>query len=87
MREIIGNTTATPNPNSDWLQNDESKAGYIKNKPILGVLAQKSVVDKTDLTSDIQQSLRNADVALQSLGKLKFYLNENGILTISIEEE
>lgn len=33
MAKIIGNTTATPNPRPDWLQNDEVKADYIKNKP------------------------------------------------------
>lgn len=33
MREIIGNTTATPNPQSDWNQTDATKADYIKNKP------------------------------------------------------
>ena len=33
MREIIGNTTATPNPKPDWNQTDETKADYIKNKP------------------------------------------------------
>lgn len=33
IREIIGNTTATPNPRPDWLQTDETKADYIKNKP------------------------------------------------------
>ena len=33
IREIIGNTTATPNPRPDWNQTDETKADYIKNKP------------------------------------------------------
>lgn len=33
MGKIIGNTTATPNPRPDWLQTDETKADYIKNKP------------------------------------------------------
>lgn len=31
--EIIGNTTATPNPRSDWTQADPAKADYIKNRP------------------------------------------------------
>lgn len=34
MAKIIGNTTATPYPRPDWMQDDESKADYIKNKPI-----------------------------------------------------
>ena len=33
MREIIGNTTATPNPRPDWNQTDPTKADYIRNKP------------------------------------------------------
>ena len=33
MREIIGNTTATPNPRPDWAQTDSTKADYIRNKP------------------------------------------------------
>ena len=32
MAKIIGNTTATPNPISDWHQNDSTKADYIKNR-------------------------------------------------------
>lgn len=35
MARIIGNTTATPNPQSDWNQTDDTKADYIKNKPDL----------------------------------------------------
>lgn len=34
MAKIIGNTTATPNPQPDWLQVDDKKADYIKNKPM-----------------------------------------------------
>lgn len=33
IREIIGNTTTTPNPCPDWSQQDDAKADYIKNKP------------------------------------------------------
>jgi hypothetical protein len=33
MARIIGNTTATPTPVSDWNQTDANKADYIKNKP------------------------------------------------------
>lgn len=35
MAKIIGNTTATPNPRPDWNQTDETKADFIKNKPIV----------------------------------------------------
>lgn len=33
MREIIGNTTTTPNPRPNWAQEDKTKPDYIKNKP------------------------------------------------------
>lgn len=105
--EIIGNTTATPNPRPDWNQTDETKADYIKNKPeilteeqivaligehdgsdqlqtdwtqtddtqldyiknkpALGSLAAKDEVAKTDLASDVQESLNKADSALQNI--------------------
>lgn len=31
--KVIGNTVATPNPQPDWLQDDENAPGYIQNKP------------------------------------------------------
>lgn len=43
MREIIGNTTATPNPRPDWNQTDDTKADYIKNKP--EILTEEDVVE------------------------------------------
>ena len=67
MAKIIGNTTATPVPRSDWAQTNENKADYILNKPELGNLATKDVVSKTDLASDVQASLGKADTAIQSL--------------------
>ena len=67
MSKIIGNTTATPNPRPDWEQIDENKADYIKNKPQLGTLAAKSVVDKADLEESVQTSLNNADMAKSKL--------------------
>ena len=35
VEAIIGNTTATPNPQPNWAQDDPTKADYIKNKPII----------------------------------------------------
>ena len=66
MREIIGNTTATPNPRPDWAQTNPAKADYIKNKPTLGTLAAKDEVAKGDLSEDVQTALDNANSALQS---------------------
>ena len=48
----------------DWTQNDASKPDYIKNKPVLGTLASKSTVEKSDLSTDVQESLNKADTEL-----------------------
>lgn len=48
----------------DWTQNDASKPDYIKNKPVLGALASKSTVKKSDLSTDVQESLNKADTEL-----------------------
>lgn len=54
MREIIGNTTATPNPRPDWNQTDSTKADYIKNKPELAEVAisgsYNDLTDKPDIS-------------------------------------
>ena len=39
MDKIIGDIAGVPNPKSDWSQNDERKADFIKNKPDLNVFA------------------------------------------------
>ena len=39
--EIVGNTTTTPVPQSDWSQGDEAKADYIKNKPDVDALIKR----------------------------------------------
>lgn len=51
MAKIIGNTTATPNPRPDWLQNDPKKADYIKNKP--------DVVTWTDVDNELNLESSN----------------------------
>ena len=48
IREIIGNTTTTPVPQSDWNQTDSTKADYIKNKPITSKHFDLSSVDLVD---------------------------------------
>ena len=42
MAKIIGNTTATPNPQPNWTQSDSTKADYIKNKPT--VLSEDEII-------------------------------------------
>lgn len=61
MAKIIGNTTATPTPRPNWLQNDETKGDFIKNKPTLGELSSKDIVEISDLAENIQESLAKAD--------------------------
>lgn len=67
MAKIIGNTTTTPMAIPDWNQTDEMKADFIKNKPILGKLSAKDEIAKSDLSSDVQDSLNKADSAIQSV--------------------
>lgn len=61
MSKIIGNTTATPVPRSDWNQSDKKRPDFIRNKPTLGAISEKDIVDKVDLASDVQLSLEQID--------------------------
>lgn len=61
MSKIIGNTTATPVPRSDWNQTDKKRPDFIRNKPELGTISEKDVIEKSDLTTDIQSSLEEID--------------------------
>lgn len=54
MSKIIGNTTTTPVPRSDWEQTDKKKADYIRNKPTLGTISEKDAISKDDLTQEVQ---------------------------------
>lgn len=51
--KIMGIPVGTPTTKSDWSQTDESQADYIKNKPTLGALAYKDVVESSDLADDV----------------------------------
>ena len=61
MSKIIGNTTTTPVPRSDWSQTDKTKADFIRHKPELGAISEKDIIDKADLTIDVQSSLEQID--------------------------
>ena len=63
MAKIIGATTTTPIPRSDWAQQNENRADYILNKPDIKSLASKDIVERTDLSDDIKASLGKADSA------------------------
>lgn len=67
MSKIIGNTTTTPVPRSDWAQTNENKIDFILNKPNLRNLAFKDIVENADLSEDIKESLDKANSAIQNL--------------------
>jgi hypothetical protein len=80
MAKIIGNTTATPNPQPDWAQTDKTKADYIKNKPDLETRAQRlAEIDQADWEEDavpqewIDKEISKADFpyAVEGIGKLQ----------------
>lgn len=48
MSKIIGNTTATPTPRSDWNQVDETKADFILNKPGIVTISQDGLMSADD---------------------------------------
>ena len=61
MSKIVGNTTTTPVPRSNWAQTEESKVDFILNKPKLGTLAEKNVVEKADLSTELQNTIVTVD--------------------------
>lgn len=52
MSKIIGNTTATPNPQPDWNQTNPAKADYIKNKPDISKMEGIATTDYVDQQVD-----------------------------------
>ena len=66
MREIVGNTTTTPVPKSDWAQPDPNKADYIKNKPNLNVFATHN-----NLASALQEAKEYTDIELATFDFIK----------------
>ena len=57
---------AEMNVQANWTEEDSSSDSYIQNKPTLGTMAAKSVVEKSDLAEDVQASLELANTSLQS---------------------
>ena len=56
MAKIIGSTTATTIPRSDWNQVDENKADYILNKPDVALVS-----DITNLQSELDTKASQTD--------------------------
>lgn len=53
IREIIGNTTATPSPQVDWNQSDSTKPDYIKNKPDVSGEWHHIITTEEDLLNNL----------------------------------
>lgn len=63
MSKIIGRTTATTTPRSDWNQIDETKVDFIKNKPTN--IAFISEEDNENIT-DVESGSITVDSALST---------------------
>ena len=82
MTKIIGNTTATPNPQPDWNQNDSAKADYIKNKPeILTKTDVEDIITQTEgiggttvIVNGEEVTTFDADTKLDTLAKTGFLM-------------
>lgn len=87
MKEIIGSTTATPNPCPDWNQTDSTKANYIKNKPT--VLTEEEIVEivkenggDAGVQSDWNQTDdTQLDYIKNKPTKVSYFTNDAGYLT------
>lgn len=84
MSKIIGNTTATTTPRSDWNQTDITKVDFILNKPDLGIYATKdqlgekadavhSHIDLQDQITEINNTL--ADILYEPIAISSFTHN------------
>lgn len=62
--KIIGNVVGTTLPKPNFKQTDPTKGDYIKEKPVLGALSEKDIVDRDNLTQDIQEAVAKADTAV-----------------------
>ena len=67
MAKIIGHTTATPTPVSDWNQTDNTKSDYIKNKPDINSIIAQNIADLVD----------SAPVTLNTLNELAAALGDD----------
>lgn len=57
---------AQKNVQSNWNETNPSSDAFIQDKPVIGALASKDTIDKTDLAKEVKDSLELADSALQS---------------------
>ena len=80
--EVIGDTTATPNPRPDWNQTDSSKADYIKNKPTIPEQMTCAILHGVPTTStEGTVGTLGMDVDSATYDVYKCVKAENGIYT------
>jgi hypothetical protein len=79
MDKVIGDIAGVPNPKSDWGQNDERKADYIKNKPDLTVFANAlkgttsgEAIGITDI-SPIEHNMTIKVSGIEDISTVKLY--------------
>lgn len=82
MAKIIGNTTATPNPRSDWAQTDSTKADFIKNKPT--VLTEDQIKQLIDEYGGGSGGGFDASELNERISELEFQIAELSYVPIEI---
>ena len=98
MAKIIGNTTMTPVPRSDWNQVDETKADFILNKPDVALAththsdyetkvdADKKFADANQYTDEkIALLLNNSSEAVDSIMELAAAMEANESVVDALE--
>lgn len=74
MAKIAGNTVGVPNPQSDFHQNDATKADYIKNKPnmdLYGNALKGSASGASVLMDDVSTVEHKAEVKVSGVDNLE----------------
>ena len=88
MAKIIGNTTATTMPKSDWNQTDETKADYIKNKPGLPKIVYENVSLIGITTSNKPDYVTIKDRELKTTnGRTTYYIDVKNYVELAISAD
>ncbi len=93
MDKIIGDIAGVPNPKSDWLQADERKADYIKNKPDLNVFSNAlkgtksgEAIGITDI-SPIEHNMGVKISGIDDISTVKLYKQGKNLLSNDVYEK
>ena len=64
--KIVGITVGTPAPQPDWAQDDETKADYIKNKPVWELLIDDTITqDEVDTATNSGNPIKASSYSIQ----------------------